>query len=69
MKPYEKTIRDIIKEKSHILGKDVEEALASYSEVFSVSDNAFDVFTNCQTGFETHEIFSFFTAKPFVGIQ
>lgn len=48
MKPYEKTIRDIIKEKSHILGKDVEEALASYSEVFSVSDNAFDVFTNSE---------------------
>lgn len=48
MKPYEKTIRDIIKEKSHILSKDVEEALASYSEVFSVSDNAFDVFTNSE---------------------
>lgn len=48
MKPYEKTIRDIIKEKSHILSKDVEEALASYSEVFSLSDNAFDVFTNSE---------------------
>lgn len=48
MKPYEKTIRDIIKEKAHILSKDVEEALASYSEVFSVSDNAFDVFTNSE---------------------
>ena len=48
MKPYEKTIKDIIKEKNHILSKDVEEVLSSYSEVFSVSDNAYDVFTNSE---------------------
>ena len=48
MKPYEKIIKDIIKEKNHILSKDVEEVLSSYSEVFSVSDNAYDVFTNSE---------------------
>lgn len=48
MKPYEKTIRDIMKEKAHILSKEVEEVLSSYSEVFSVSENAFDVFTNAE---------------------
>lgn len=54
MKPYEKTIRDIMKEKSHILSKDVEEALASYSEVFSVSENAYDIFTNAE--FEYNDV-------------
>lgn len=48
MKPYEKTIRDIIKDKKHILSEEVEKVLASYSEVFSVSENAYDVFTNAE---------------------
>ena len=39
MKEYEKSIRDIIKEKKHILSEDVEEVLAKYSEVFSASEN------------------------------
>lgn len=48
MKPYEKTIRDIIKDKKHILSEEVERVVASYSEVFSVSENAYDVFTNAE---------------------
>ena len=48
IKEFEKTIKDIIKEKKHILSEDVEEVLAKYSEVFSVSENAYDIFTNAE---------------------
>ena len=48
LKSFEKIIRDIIKEKKHILDEQVESALAKYSEVFSVSENAYDVFTNAE---------------------
>ena len=46
VKEYEKTIRDIMKEKKHILSGELEEVLAKYSEVFSSSENAYDIFTN-----------------------
>ena len=55
MKEYEKSIRDIIKEKKHILSEDVEEVLAKYSEVFSASENIYDLFTD--TEFEFPEIY------------
>ena len=45
---FEKIIKDIIKEKNHILSEEVEQVLAKYSEVFSVSENAYDVFTNAE---------------------
>ena len=45
---FEKTIRDIIKDKKHILSEDVEEVLAKYSEIFAASENAYDVFTNTE---------------------
>lgn len=48
MKEYEKIIRDIIKNKKHILSEEVEEVLAKFSEVFSASENAFDIFTNTE---------------------
>lgn len=48
MKEYEKTIRDIMKEKKHILSEEVEEVLAKYSEIFSSSENAYDIFTNTE---------------------
>ncbi len=51
MKEYEKTIRDIMKEKKHILSEDIEEVLAKYSEVFSSSENAYDIFTNTEFEF------------------
>lgn len=48
---FEKVIKDIIKEKKHILSEEVEKALANYSEVFSVSENAYDIFTNTEFEF------------------
>ena len=51
MKEYEKTIRDIMKEKKHILSEEVEGVLAKYSEVFSSSENAYDIFTNTEFEF------------------
>lgn len=52
MKEYEKTIRDIMKEKKHILTEEVEEVLAKYSEIFSTAENAYDIFTNTEFEFE-----------------
>ena len=51
IKEYEKTIRDIIKEKKHILSGELEAVLAKYSEVFSASENAYDIFTNTEFEF------------------
>lgn len=48
IKEYEKTIRDIMKEKKHILSEEVEVVLAKYSEIFSSSENTYDVFTNTE---------------------
>lgn len=48
MKEYEKTIRDIMKEKKHILSEEVEQVLAKYSEIFSASENTYDIFTNTE---------------------
>ena len=47
-KEYNKTIKDIIKNKKHILSQDVEEALSRYSEVLGSSENIYDVFTNTE---------------------
>lgn len=54
MKEYEKVIRDIMKEKKHILTQEVEHVLARYSEIFSASENAYEIFTN--TEFEYNNI-------------
>ena len=48
MKEYEKSIRDIMKEKKHILSEEVEQVLAKYSEIFSSSENTYDIFTNTE---------------------
>ncbi len=48
MKEYEKSIRDIMKEKKHILNEEVEQVLAKYSEIFSSSENTYDIFTNTE---------------------
>lgn len=48
MKEYEKSIRDIMKEKKHILSEEVEEVLAKYSEIFSSAENTYDIFTNTE---------------------
>ena len=52
MKEYEKTIRNIMKEKKHILSEEVEGILAQYSEIFSSNENAYDIFTNTEFIFD-----------------
>lgn len=54
MKEYEKSLRDIMKDKKHILTEEVEEVLAKYSEIFATAENAYDIFTN--TEFEYKDI-------------
>ena len=44
-KEYEKSIKDIIKEKKHILTEEIEEVLAKYYEIFAASENVYDIFT------------------------
>lgn len=51
MKEYEKSLRDIMKEKKHILSEEVEETLAKYSEIFSNCENTYDIFTNTEFEF------------------
>ncbi len=51
LKKYERSIRKIIKSKEHILSKDVENALANYSEVFASVENAYDIFTTTEFEF------------------
>ena len=51
MKEFEKSIRDIMKEKKHILSEEVEEVLAKYSEIFANSENTYDIFTNTEFEF------------------
>ena len=51
MKEYEKSIRDIMKDKKHILSEEVEKVISKYSEVFGVSENAYDIFTTTEFDF------------------
>lgn len=48
---FEKSIRDIMKEKKHILSEEVENVLAQYSEIFASAENTFDIFTNTEFEF------------------
>jgi len=48
MEEFEKSIRDIMKEKKHILSEELEEVFAKYSEIFSSSENTYDIFTNTE---------------------
>lgn len=45
MREYKRSLERIIKEKEHVLSKEEEALLASYSEVFGAVENAYDVFT------------------------
>ncbi|MBP3596276.1 MAG: oligoendopeptidase F [Clostridia bacterium] len=51
MSEYQKVIRDIMKDKKHILSEDVEKVISKYSEVFGVSENAYDIFTTTEFEF------------------
>ena len=48
---YERLLREIIKDKKHILSKAEEQILANFSEVFNSSENAFDILTNTEFHF------------------
>ncbi len=53
-KPYERDIKDILeKKKTYIKQKEEENLLANYSEVFSASENTFDILTNAEFKFGT----------------
>ena len=51
LKRYERELKEIIEEKEHILSKQEENLLASLSEVFSSSENTFDILTNTEFHF------------------
>ena len=51
MSGYVKMIRDIIKDKKHILSEELENVLASYQEVFSIAENTYDIFTDTEFDF------------------
>ena len=47
-KEFNKSIKDIIKNKKHILQQNIEETLAEYIEVLGSSENIYDVLTNIE---------------------
>ena len=51
LKSYDREIKEIIKEKEHVLSKQEENLLAMYSEVFSAQENVFDILTNTEFNF------------------
>ena len=55
MKEYKRSLERIIKDKEHVLSKESEELLASYSEVFGAVENAYDVFTTTDFEFDNVE--------------
>ncbi len=51
LKPYKRSILDILEEKNHILSKEGENILAKYGEIFSAPENTFDILTNAEFKF------------------
>lgn len=51
LKRYERILKEIIKNKAHILSKEEEKILANYSEVFNNSENTYDILTNTEFKF------------------
>ena len=51
LKRYERELREIIRDKAHILSKEEENILSNYSEVFAASENTFDILTNTEFHF------------------
>lgn len=52
LKRYKRILKEILEEKKHVLSREEENLLANYSEVFSSSENIFDVFTNAELKYE-----------------
>ena len=48
LQEFEKSLKDILKEKKHILSEELETVLSKYSEVFNASENTYDTFTNTE---------------------
>jgi len=48
LKKYERILKDIIEDKKHILSETEESLLSSYQEVFSSSENTYDILTNAE---------------------
>ncbi len=55
MKEYKRSLEKIIREKDHVLSKESEELLASYSEVFEAVESAYSVFTTADFKFDDVE--------------
>ena len=53
LKRYERLIKEIIKNKAHILSKEEENILANYSEIFNNSENTYDILTNTEFNYGT----------------
>ena len=51
LKRYERELKEIIKNKDHILSEKEESILATFSEVFNSSENTFDILTNTEFHF------------------
>lgn len=51
LKRYERLIKEIIENKTHILSKEEENLLANYSEIFNNSENTYDILTNTEFKF------------------
>lgn len=51
LKEYKKDLKDILKNKKHILSEELEQVLSKYAEVFGVSENAYDIFTSTEFEF------------------
>ena len=45
---YKRDIEEILEKKKHVLSKESEELLSNYTEVFSSTENAYDIFTNSE---------------------
>ncbi len=53
LREFEKIIRDIMKDKKHILSEEVEKVITKFSEVFNVSENTYDNLTTTEFEFPT----------------
>ena len=51
LKRYERELKEIIKEKKHVLSNQEEAILANYSEIFNNAENTFDILTNTEFHF------------------
>lgn len=51
LKPYARVIREVLKQKKHVLTKEVEKVLSSYAEVFGLPENAHEIFSDVDLKF------------------